>query len=266
MVRNWSCCALFVVIPALLSAEAPEEQTPPVNQKSQKRELSPEEKRPVVTVHGTVVRAYQVTPESAPEKKKTLSPEEYRTWLRDYRANWLLYHVCGPVKRKFLAKEKVHPTDEEITEKVRAIMKKHEPYLKSLKKEEIGMRMMWLSGSSREWRTAKAMHEKFGGRVGISSFGACTAIDALAHLVQEGIDAGEITFHDAELQRAFMERVKKNLFTDVVLRPKRVTEHFEVAPWERWEYLWAKEAAEWQAKQSETENDPEGAKLDTDQD
>lgn len=202
--------------------------------------------RVIATVLGKAVLLKNVTPASAAAKQNELSPEDYAKWLRSYRANLMLYAICGPVMRDYVVREKLKPTDEEISQTIKGIMTEHVHPLPTDEEEgrKLGMRLFWLHGTSREWRTAKALHEKYGGRVGISSFGACTAIDGLNAVLQDYETRGDLVFHDPDLEEAFWEKVRGAPFTDVVLRPERVPQHFETPPWERWRQELMREAKE----------------------
>ena len=202
--------------------------------------------RVVATVLGKRVLLKNVTPASAAAKRKEMKPGEYSKWLRGYRANLMLYQICGPVMKDYAERKKLKPTDEEISRKISSITKEHVRIETNNKEElqKLGMRVFWLNGTSRDWRNAKALHEKYGGRVGISSFGACTAIDGLNAVLKEYLQRGDFVFHDPDLDEAFWEKVGRVPFTDVVLRPERVKQHFETSPWERWRQQMIRETNE----------------------
>jgi hypothetical protein len=68
-------------------------------------------------------------------------------------------------------------------------------------------------------------------------------------VLKEYSAAGDIKFHDAELERAFWEKTRDERFSDVTLPLERVAQHFAVSPWERW-------IAEQAQKHAETEDKP----------
>ena len=56
--------------------------------------------------------------------------------------------------------------------------------------------------------------------------------------------AGDIKFHDAELEIAFWEKTRDERFSDVTLSPENVAQHFKVPPWEMWIAEQARKATE----------------------
>ena len=206
------------------------------------RELSadetiPAEKRKlVVTVLDKPIYLDQITPSEAAAKRKELSDADYQRWLREYRAGRLVSSVSGRVLKEYAIREKLKPSDEEIDALIAAAERKQAENVEGDKeaRQKLALQAFWVRGSSYEWRTAKALHEKYGGSVAISSFGACTSFEGRNAIFKDYADAGDIKFHDADLERAFWEKTKDERIQDVTLRPERVAEHFAVAPWERW--------------------------------
>jgi hypothetical protein len=198
-------------------------------------EEAPAEKRELVaTVLGKPI--YQFTPADAAKKRKELSGLDYERWLREDRAQHFLSHITGRVLNEYSIREKLSPSDDEIDALITAAARKYAGNFKADKEsqQELGVRIFWLRGSSHEWRTAKALHEKYGGRVGISSFGGHMSFEGRNAVLKEYSAAGDIKFHDAELERAFWEKTLDERFSDVTLSPEHVAQHFAVSPWERW--------------------------------
>ena len=213
-------------------------------------EKAPAEKRELVaTVLGKPI--YQFTPADAAMKRKELSGPDYERWLREYRAQHFLSHITGRVLQEYAIREKLSPSDAEIEALIAATVRKYRGNFgtdeKSLK--DLGWRIFCLRASSNEWRTAKALHDKYGGRVGISSFGGHMSFEGRNAVLKEYSAAGDIKFHDAELERAFWEKTRDERFSDVTLPLERVAQHFAVSPWERW-------IAEQAQKHVETEDKP----------
>lgn len=203
-------------------------------------ELSADEKVPaevrelVATVLGKPI--YQFTPANAAMKQKELSGPDYERWLREYRAAHFLSHITGRVLQEYAIREKLSPSDADIEALIADTVRKYPGNFgtdeKSLK--DLGWRIFCLRASSNEWRTAKALHEKYGGRVGVSSFGGHMSFEGRNAVLKEYSAAGDLKFHDAELERAFWEKTRDERFSDVTLQPERVAQHFAVSPWERW--------------------------------
>lgn len=203
-------------------------------------ELSADEKAPaqkrelVATVLGKPI--YQFTPADAAIKRKELPGLDYERWLREYRAQHFLSHITGRVLNEYSIREKLSPSDDEIDALIAAAARKYAGNFKADKEsqQELGVRIFFLRGSSHEWRTAKALYEKYGGRVGISFFGGHMSFEGRNAVLKDYSAAGDIKFHDAELERAFWEKTLDERFSDVTLSPERVEQHFAVSPWERW--------------------------------
>ena len=198
-------------------------------------EVTPTEKRELVaTVLGTPI--YQFTPADAAAKRSELSGQDYERWLREYRAQHFLYHITGRVLTDYAIREKLSPNDDEIEAMIVATVRKYPGNFRTDEKslKDWGWRIFCLRASSREWRTAKALHEKYGGRVGMSFFGGHMSFEGRNAVLKDYSAAGDIKFHDAELERSFWEKTLDERFSDVTLSPERVAQHFAVSPWERW--------------------------------
>ncbi len=208
-----------------------------VGELSAEETASVEERELVATVLGKPF--YHFTPADAAAKRKELPKREYERWLREYRAQHFLSHITGRVLSDYAIRQKLRPSDDEIDALITAAARKYAGNFKEDKKskqelQKLGVRIFWLRASSHEWRTAKALHEKHGGRVGISSFGGHMSFEGRNAVLKEYSAAGDIKFHDAALERAFWEKTQDERFSDVTLSPESVAQHFAVSPWERW--------------------------------
>ena len=86
-----------------------------------------------------------------------------------------------------------------------------------------------------EWVTAKALHEKYGGRLAISSFGGFVAVDGRNALLKEYAAAEKIQFHDPEVEKQFWIAVEDPIVLDVTITdPKRIASRFAKPPWQGW--------------------------------
>jgi hypothetical protein len=73
-----------------------------------------------------------------------------------------------------------------------------------------------------DWKVCKSLYEKYGGRVGMGSLGAWIAFDAQNALLREHHKAGDITFHHAEVEKAFWERATAKTFADTYPKGERL--------------------------------------------
>jgi len=130
----------------------------------------------------------------------------------------------------------VRPTRAEIQEHFSNEAKQHlQAYATPEGMQQMGIAMMWGTASAGDWVRAKALHEKYGGPIAISSFGACIAIKGRNALLKEYAAAGKIQFHDPEIEKLFWEGTNHPAVLDVTIRdPKRIAKRFEKSPWQGW--------------------------------
>ena len=126
------------------------------------QEASAERRELVATVLGTPI--YQFTPADAAMKRKELSGLDYERWLREYRAQHFLSHITGRVLSDYAIREKLSPSDDEIEAVIAATVRKYPGNFRTDEKslKDLGWRIFCLRASSSEWRTAKALHQKYG--------------------------------------------------------------------------------------------------------
>ncbi len=124
-------------------------------------------------------------------------------------------------------------------------------------KQRIALAVGWVKGSAVDWVTAKALHEKFGGRIATSSFGAYTAIEGRNAVLKEYAAEGKIKFHDPEIEKHFWDRINSPRVLDVTISDqKRIASRFAKPPWEGWGARTAEILRkEQQAKDHKTDND-----------
>ena len=84
-----------------------------------------------------------------------------------------------------------------------------------------------------DWKVCKSLYEKYGGRVGIGSLGAWTAFDGQNALLREHYKAGDIKFHDAEMEKAFWEHTTIKNFADAYPTGERLKRLLATPP-----YMW----------------------------
>jgi len=194
----------------------------------------PRDKRVVVRVFGTPIHLNEITPDPAPERKGDGRPEPRPPSLIAQRAGLLLGKIQVRVLTEYAVRAKLRPSDAEIDALIGDAVRKHSAGRTEEEQRKLSLQAFWIMGASRDWRTAKGLHEKYGGRVAVSSFGACEAPDGRNALFRESVANGELEFLDRELEIAFWEAAKSQRVLDVTLQPENVPRHFAVSPWERW--------------------------------
>ncbi len=130
----------------------------------------------------------------------------------------------------------VRPTREEIQEHFANEAKQYPQFYETDEgAKRAKFAMGWSIATTVEWATAKALHEKYGGRIAVSSFGGWVSIEGRNALLKEYAAAGKIRFHDPEIEKLFWGGVDNPAVLDVTVSdPKRISSHFARPPWEGW--------------------------------
>jgi hypothetical protein len=199
----------------------------------------------VATVVGRSITLEQITPSEAESQKQILSAAEYESWLLRDRTRLLLMVVVGEVLRDYARREKLTPSDDELATLFDGIVKEHVTgkELTAQARERLTMQRFWAEVSAREWRTAKSLYEKYGGRVAVSAFGGWVSFEGRNSVLKEYADRGDLKFHQADLERVFWEMLRnERMVGDVFLRPEHVADHFTRPPWEHFQRVLAEEA------------------------
>lgn len=77
-----------------------------------------------------------------------------------------------------------------------------------------GIMIAWQRASFQDWKVCKSLYEKYGGRVGFGSLGAWVAFDGQNALLRKYHQAGDIKFHDPEIEKAFWQHTQIKNFAD----------------------------------------------------
>ena len=154
------------------------------------------------------------------------------------KAELLLSNVAGKVMMDYYRREDLHPNKEEIAAKFVSALRDHPELainmmLDKQARFEIGGAMAFGIASSTDWVVTKHLHEKYGGNVSVSSFGAMISIEGRNALIREYVQRGDVQFHLPELEQALWEQAEKKIALDATVRDQeRVKQKFETPPWE----------------------------------
>jgi len=201
---------------------------------------------PVATMPGLTITLEQITSREAASQKERLPAAEYESWLLHDRTRALFSAVVSEVQKDYARREKLKPSDEELDALLDKIVKEHTAgkELTVEAREKLAMQRFWAQASSREWRTAKALYEKYGGRVAVSAFGGWVSFEGRNAILKEYADRGDLKFQQADLERAFWELARnERMAGDVFLRPEHVADNFTRPPWEHFQRVLAEEAS-----------------------
>lgn len=129
------------------------------------------------TVLGEDIRLRVVKPSEVARNRAKLSEKDFARWQSESRWRRLVNKVSHLVMSDWAKQNDVRPTRAEIQEHFRNEARQHlQAYATPEGTKQVAVAMMWGTASAVEWVRTKALHEKYGGPIAISSFGGCIAI------------------------------------------------------------------------------------------
>ncbi|QDU74261.1 hypothetical protein Pan97_12680 [Bremerella volcania] len=138
------------------------------------------------TVFDEDVRLRVISEAEVEHNRAKLSDKDFARWQADSRWRPLVSKVSYQVMSDWAEQNNVRPSREEIQQLFADEATQHlQPYASPEGKKQVAAAMGWGIGASVDWVTAKALHEKYGGPIAISSFGGCIAIEGRNRLVKE---------------------------------------------------------------------------------
>lgn len=173
-----------------------------------------------VTLFGEPLYLEALTPAEADVKRKEFSPQEFNDWLRSYQVARMYDHIWGTVCRRYREREKLDVSDEEFATLTKSVEQSlisrsggpDDSPFPSL--EDRGIANAYSRAVLIDWKICKSLYEKYGGRVGMGSLGAWIALDGQHALLREHHQAGDIKFHDADMEAAFWKYAQREHFAD----------------------------------------------------
>lgn len=172
------------------------------------------------------------------EQRKKLAPSEFEKWLREHQAQRLFDTVKFQVRQDWIAREKPSPTDQELDQLFQTGYEEHPEKFVTTNEEErkkVALHLFMRRTVSMEYRDARAMWQRYGGRVGISAFGAYESFEGRNVILKEYIDRGDLKFASDEWRQGFLKRMEDTRVQDVLLSAERTREMFDgPTPWETW--------------------------------
>ncbi len=199
----------------------------------------------VATVFGESLYLEQFTPAEAEVKRKELSPADFDKWLIQYRAARLYEFVWAAVKTRYIEREKIGVSHEEVA----ALKESVERQLISERGlpdespfpplEHKGIAVAWAHAGLIDWKVCKSLYEKHGGRVGIGSLGEWTALDGQRRELCNHFRNHDFQFQDFEIQQAFWRYSSRENFADSYPKGERLRQLLANPP-----YLWAAQSRE----------------------
>lgn len=168
-----------------------------------------------------------------------LSAKQFAKWKSESRWRPLVSKVSHRVMSDWAKRNNVRPTREELEKHFKKEAKQYlQAYATTPEGEKrVATAVMWASYSAAAWVRAKALHDRYGGRVAISSFGAWVAIDGRNALLKEYATTGKIHFHDPDIEKDFWVGVDSPAVLDVTISNQtRISRNFATPPWKGWGY------------------------------
>jgi hypothetical protein len=152
------------------------------------------------------------------------------------QAHSLMTKIFSALRIEF-AKQNGHlPTDEEVRAVVTMLEETRQRQPPSpVPVREVEMEplfQMFGYGMVHDWKTSKALYEKYGGRVGFGTIGACSPIEARKTYLEERHKAGDFVIVDRSFENEFWQLAGEHREADVVLSGERLKEQFQHPIWE----------------------------------
>ncbi|MFO0203842.1 MAG: hypothetical protein ACK528_12020, partial [Alphaproteobacteria bacterium] len=173
------------------------------------------------------------------EQRKKLAPIEFERWLLEHQTYRLFDTVKFQVRQDWIAREKPSPTDQELDQLIQTGYEEHPEKFVTANEEErkkVALHLFMRRAVSMEYRDARAMWQRYGGRVGISAFGAYESFEGRNAILKEYIDRGDLKFASDEWRQGFLKRMEDTRVQDVLLSAERTREMFDgPTPWETWQ-------------------------------
>jgi hypothetical protein len=215
----------FLMIPAMSASAQPTQNGPTSDWSSGD---NGDKQTLIATAFDEPLYLEQLTPAEAEVKRKELSHTEFEIWLRSVQGARTYDNIWAAVSRRYVEREKLDVKQDEID----AIVKSVEQRMKSEPEQPAGttptpaewkgISVAWARASLLDWKVCKSLYEKYGGRVGMGSLGAWTALDGQYALLREHLKAGDIKFHHAEMENAFWKYAQRVHFADTYPKGDRL--------------------------------------------
>ncbi|HQZ67848.1 MAG TPA: hypothetical protein PLY87_22310 [Planctomycetaceae bacterium] len=191
----------------------------------------------IATVFDKPLYLEQVTPQEAETKRKELPPGEFDKWLRGYRGAHTYDNIWGAVRKRYIEREKIGVSEEEMAAVINSVERHlksapglpHDPPFPPV--EQKGIAVAWTRAGLMDWKVCKSLYEKYGGRVGTGSLGLIVAFDGQNALLREHHTAGDIKFHDAEMEDEFWQHTQRENFADAYPKGERLMTFLATPPY-----------------------------------
>lgn len=199
-----------------------------------------------VTVLDKKVYHRPIQPAVVASNRDRLSAKAFAKWESESRWRPLVSRVSYHVMLDWAKRNHVTPTREELENCFRNEAKQHlQAYATPEDAKRVELAIFMATGNAVDWVTAKALYEKYGGRIALSSFGGLISIEGRNALLKEYAAAGKIRFHDPVIEKEFWVGVENPAVLDVnVSDPKRISTLFATPPWVGWGVRTAKKFKE----------------------
>jgi hypothetical protein len=144
--------------------------------------------------------------------------------------------IFQALRTEFAKKSGHLPTDEEVRAVVTMLQETRQRQPPSpVPVREMEMEplfQMFGYGMVHDWKTSKALYEKYGGRVGFGSIGGSSPIEARKAYLQERHKAGDFVIVDRAFENEFWRLAGDDREADVVLSGERLKDHLQHPAWE----------------------------------
>lgn len=198
-----------------------------------------------LSVFGQKIYLDELEPQPQDKNRKFLGKKDLEAYIRKHRGGGAYRRIWQQVLMKYIDDNNLHVVGDELQAIVKHVEDRlaGDPALAQMPVDRAQdpassrrMRRNLLTSQSRwntlSWKVCRRLHKKYGGRVGISSFGPITAWDGQNKLIEQHIRAGEIIFHRPEVERDFRSYTKIEHFSDAYPKGDQLTELLAKPPYE----------------------------------
>jgi len=197
----------------------------------------PKDRTKLATVFGKSIFSDSVVVSTEVNRQRTrLGEEEFDQWLQSHRGQRLFLAINAALLQQYAKVNGLVPTDNEIDawmQQAQEAARGNDNASKDPGPNEEKFLRLFAYACILDWKTSKALYEKYGGRVGIGSLGACMAFDARTNFFREQHRVGRFRIHDPALRTLFWNAAADEAYADTVFEGDRAKEFFERRP--RWQ-------------------------------
>lgn len=164
--------------------------------------------------------------------RKTLEPDDFERWQRTHRVSSLWSTVVPRALERWADEHGVVVSEEQVERVAQRMLDNWPPKEGQTGNEEVpnekvkAFTTKFARSMVTERTIARALHEKYGGRVAFGSLGGCVAVEGTEAVLQQLKKDGDLVILDEQLNEQFWQRASEAQ-GDVVREGARAIEMFD---------------------------------------